>query len=38
MILVIIDCFAGDCLYVTGLADVVSVFEFEAGLIEYRLV
>ena len=38
VILVIIDCFAGDCLYVSGLADLVFVVAFEAGLIGYRLV
>lgn len=38
VILVIIDRFAGDDLYVTGLADLVFVFESESGLIGYHLV
>ena len=37
-ILVVIDRFAGDYLYVSGLADLVFVFESEAGLIGYTLV
>ena len=38
VILVVTDCFAGDYLYVSALADLVSVVEFETGLIGYRLV